>query len=182
LTGRRLGLLAGATLLAPGVLGAQLLTGRPVDVGVLTAAAAALFLLVLARMAGLVRHHASALRREAALRSAGEALVTAATRDEIAVIALDAVRSLTGGDAEARLYLLDGDGTGVAAAASDADPAALPMLSLARFSGASRERLAGRCATTLDGEALGAPTAGRATAACVAPLFVRAELRGPLVA
>src|SRR5438874_1811302 len=68
LTGRRLGLLAGATLLAPGVLGAQLLTGRPVDVGVLTAAAAALFLLVLARMAGLVRHHASALRREAALR------------------------------------------------------------------------------------------------------------------
>ncbi|HEY3019899.1 MAG TPA: hypothetical protein VGJ32_06880, partial [Solirubrobacteraceae bacterium] len=170
LTGRRLGLLAGATLLAPGVLGAQALVGRAVDVGVLTAAAAALFLLVLARMAGLVHHHASALRREAALRSAGEALVSAVTRDEIAVAAVNAARALAGRDAEARLYLLDGDGTGVPAAASDADPAALPVLRLAALPAAAREDLAGRGATTVEADALGASAA---RAASLAPLFVR---------
>src|SRR5206468_8208446 len=57
LTRRRLGLLAAATLLAPAVLAFRVSLGDTTDVVVLTATAALLFALVVARMAGLVHRH-----------------------------------------------------------------------------------------------------------------------------
>jgi len=50
----RLALLAGASLMAPGVLVIDALTGRPVDVPVVAAGCVILFLLVIARLGGLV--------------------------------------------------------------------------------------------------------------------------------
>ncbi|GAA0551933.1 hypothetical protein GCM10010172_37900 [Paractinoplanes ferrugineus] len=75
---RRLALLG---LVAPVVL----LTGDPTAVAVLSAL---MFLLVLARMAGIMRNHRRALARERALREASAALVSAADVEAVA----DAVR------------------------------------------------------------------------------------------
>jgi signal transduction histidine kinase len=55
ITGKRLALLAGASMLGPGVLGIQELRGEQVDIAALVAGALVLFSLVLLRMAGLVR-------------------------------------------------------------------------------------------------------------------------------
>ena len=69
LTPLRLALLAGACLIAPGVRIWQAV--GDVDRLVLISASAVLFLLVVARMAGLVRQEERAAKRELALRSAG---------------------------------------------------------------------------------------------------------------
>ena len=95
LTPLRLGLLAGACLIAPGVRFYQAL-GDP-DVLVLIVASAILFLLVVARMAGLVRQEERAAARELALRSAGVELVAAGGREQVNEAAIATVlRSLEG--------------------------------------------------------------------------------------
>jgi hypothetical protein len=78
LTAGRLALLAVASLVGPAVIVVRALLGQPLDVAVLTIASAVMFSLVVVRMAGLVPRHEEALRREAALRAASEALVGAA--------------------------------------------------------------------------------------------------------
>ena len=83
LTPSRLALLTAASLAAPLVMFVRGVLGEPLDVYVLAAAAMVLFALVIKRMAGIVRQHEEALGREAALRKAGEALVTAFTREQI---------------------------------------------------------------------------------------------------
>ena len=57
LTRRRLVLLAAASLMAPGVLALQWARGEPLDVPVIVVGSVVLFLLVLARMMGLVRNN-----------------------------------------------------------------------------------------------------------------------------
>ena len=79
LTPLRMVLLGGACLIAPGIRFAQEL-GNP-DVLVVIAGSAVLFLLVVARMAGLVRQEAHVVSRERALRGAGIDLVAAAGQD-----------------------------------------------------------------------------------------------------
>src|SRR5438477_2775523 len=69
LTSTRLALLGAACLIAPAIRFAQAL-GNP-DVLVLIIASAVLFLLVVSRMAGLVRQEARLVSRERTLRSAG---------------------------------------------------------------------------------------------------------------
>src|SRR5947209_6488735 len=81
LTPLRLSLLGGACLIAPGIRFAQEL-GNP-DVLVLIIASAFLFLLVVARMAGLVRQEGRVVSRERALRGAGIDLVAAASHDQV---------------------------------------------------------------------------------------------------
>ena len=81
LTPLRLGLLAGACLIAPGVRFYQEL-GNP-DTLVLIVASGLLFLLVVTRMAGLVRQEQRAAARELALRGAGVELVAAAGREQV---------------------------------------------------------------------------------------------------
>jgi signal transduction histidine kinase len=64
LTGRRMGLLGAAALTVPALMLIRAALAENLDVGVLAVASAALFVLVLIRMTGLMRSHADAVRRE----------------------------------------------------------------------------------------------------------------------
>jgi diguanylate cyclase (GGDEF)-like protein/PAS domain S-box-containing protein len=113
LTPLRLALLAGACLIAPSIRVWQAFGDT--DLLVLIAASAVLFLLVVARMAGLVRQEERAASRELALREAGAKLVAAASREQVNEAAISAVLSLVESPATARLVLVTGEGTVVAA-------------------------------------------------------------------
>jgi PAS domain-containing protein len=117
LTPLRLALLASACLIAPGVRFYQAL-GDP-DVLVLIVASAALFLLVVARMAGLVRQEERAAARELALRRAGVELVAAAGRDQVNAAAVSAVLALAGPAAIVRVMLVEGNCATVAASSGE---------------------------------------------------------------
>ena len=65
LTGRRIGLLGAAALTVPALMLIRAVLAKNLDIGVLAVASAALFVLVMMRMAGLVRRHEEAVRREA---------------------------------------------------------------------------------------------------------------------
>jgi diguanylate cyclase (GGDEF)-like protein/PAS domain S-box-containing protein len=116
LTPLRLGLLAGACLIAPGVRFYQAI-GDP-DVLVLIVASALLFLLVVTRMAGLVREEERTTARELALRAAGVELVAAGGREQVNEAAISAVRALASDGVAVRLVLRRGGGA-VVAASSD---------------------------------------------------------------
>ena len=110
LTRGRLWLLALASLLAPSVMMIQHLRHEAGDLNVagdlpvLIGASAALFLLVVVRIAGLVRKQEQSAARERALRGAGTALVTATNRDGIAAT-LQAARSIAGETAVIRVLV-----------------------------------------------------------------------------
>jgi diguanylate cyclase (GGDEF)-like protein/PAS domain S-box-containing protein len=113
LSSSRLALLGAACLIAPGIRFAQSL-GNP-DVLVLIVASAVLFLLVVARMAGLVRQEERIVARERTLRAAGAELVGAAGYDQIYEAAIAGVRRLLGQDPCVHLALLRATGPAVAA-------------------------------------------------------------------
>ena len=93
----RLVILVLATLLAPGVGIARVLSGATPETAVILASSVALFSLVMLRMAGLVREQERARGREVALRHAAEALMEAATsRDCVHAASLAAARDLAG--------------------------------------------------------------------------------------
>jgi len=107
LTPARLAVLTVACLVAPVV---QVMTADDnSDMLVMIAASVGLFLLVVARMAGLVRQQERSMMRERALRSGNVSLVAAASRRQIAAAALETARELAGGGFDARLCLLYGD-------------------------------------------------------------------------
>jgi hypothetical protein len=114
LTPLRLGLLAGACLIAPGIRAWQ--SWGDTDKLVLILASAILFLLVVLRMAGLVRQEARAAARELALRAAGVDLVAAASGDQVNRAAVSAVQSLLDDPVRTRLVLFQQDGAVVVAA------------------------------------------------------------------
>src|SRR6476660_10546749 len=107
LTPLRLTLLGSACLIAPGIRLFQSF-GNP-DVLVLIVASAVLFLLVVVRMAGLVRQEARVVSRERALRGAGVVLVAAAGHDQVATAAISAVHRLLGAEPPVRLVLIAQD-------------------------------------------------------------------------
>jgi diguanylate cyclase (GGDEF)-like protein/PAS domain S-box-containing protein len=113
LTPLRLGLLAGACLIAPGVRFYQSLGDT--DTLVLIMASGLLFLLVVSRMAGLVRQERRAASRELALRNAGVELVAAAGGEQVNEAAIAAVLALAGHPTDVRLLLLEDEGVTVAA-------------------------------------------------------------------
>jgi diguanylate cyclase (GGDEF)-like protein/PAS domain S-box-containing protein len=116
LTPLRLSLLAGACLIAPGVRFYQAI-GDP-DRLMLIAASAVLFLLVVSRMAGLVRQEERTSARELALRAAGAELVAAGGAEQVNDASISAVRALTGHRVAVRL-VLRGEGGGILASASE---------------------------------------------------------------
>jgi diguanylate cyclase (GGDEF)-like protein/PAS domain S-box-containing protein len=118
LTPLRLALLAGACLVAPGVRFYQAMN-EP-EVLVLIVASAVLFLLVVTRMAGLVRQEERAATRELALRGAGVELVAAAGREQVNEAAIAAVLALVDEPASVRLVLMQGDAAIVTASSQDA--------------------------------------------------------------
>jgi diguanylate cyclase (GGDEF)-like protein len=180
LTGRRLLVLAGAMLVTPAILAARAVLGHASDQVVLAAASILLCGLVMARMAGIVRRHEAAARREAALRYAGEALVGAAEAERIYAVALDAARRVVGTDCDVRLYRVDDQTTLRVVAATDVDPATEPDMPLAELGVdlQARRGPVGGIAVADHREAGGFATNRRT--ASLASLFVRDELAGVL--
>jgi diguanylate cyclase (GGDEF)-like protein/PAS domain S-box-containing protein len=168
----RLALLTCATLTAPILLLARGSLGGSVDGHVLVATSVVLFALVLLRMTGLVHRNEEALRREAALRGAGEALVRATSRKEIYSAAMQAARSVVETDAVTRLYVADGvDGRLAAVASSDGDLASLPRLLLDELPATARTGLAERRLASL---------AESEQTISLAPLLIRGQITGVL--
>ena len=116
LTTLRLGLLAGACLIAPSVRAWQ--SWGDTDRLVLIFASAVLFLLVVARMVGLVRQEERAAARELALQRAGVELVAAGSREQVHEAAISSVLAIAERPVSVRLVLL-GDGAVVAASSGD---------------------------------------------------------------
>jgi diguanylate cyclase (GGDEF)-like protein/PAS domain S-box-containing protein len=116
LTTLRLGLLAGACLIAPSVRAWQ--SWGDTDRLVLIFASAVLFLLVVARMVGLVRQEERAAARELALQRAGVELVAAGSREQVHEAAISSVLALAERPVSVRLVLL-GDGAVVVASSGD---------------------------------------------------------------
>ncbi len=74
---RRLALLGAVSLIAPVALLVESLAGNPVDAAAVAGVAGVMFLLVVLRMAGVVRAHQQAMTREQVLRREAAALVGA---------------------------------------------------------------------------------------------------------
>jgi diguanylate cyclase (GGDEF)-like protein/PAS domain S-box-containing protein len=104
----RLALLAAVSLTAPVVRGIQAVRGEPVDVPIIVGGSVVLFLLVFARMFGILRDHERAVDRERILRRAGSALVAAPDREGIYGAALDAILKLVGDTSETRASIVAG--------------------------------------------------------------------------
>jgi PAS domain-containing protein len=184
----RLLMLGGASLIAPGVMLIQL--GRPnaVDMPVLIGASVMLFVLVVLRMAGLVRRQELSTLREKALRNAGAALVTATNRESIYTATLQAARALVGDDGGLRLLVAnddDGDLFQVVAAAGGAEGVEGTRVSLSILPQWKRDRLQSHRSYEVPTEeaelanSLGMPA--NATFFLNAPLFMKEELQGVLV-
>jgi hypothetical protein len=101
LTRPRLVLLAGACLISPSIRFVQAV--HDPDILVLIVASAVLFLLVVSRMAGLVRQEEGVVARERALRAAGAELVAAASAAQVHDAAIAAVRALVDPTAHVRV-------------------------------------------------------------------------------
>ncbi|MGP0049069.1 MAG: putative bifunctional diguanylate cyclase/phosphodiesterase [Solirubrobacteraceae bacterium] len=120
LTPLRLGLLAGATLIAPVLELFKAVPDHDSDLVVVIAASIVLFALVVGRMAGLVRQREHSIARESALTAAGGRLVAAASPGEILRAALHAVTDLGAGRMQARLCQV-GESDVTVTAESDGD-------------------------------------------------------------
>jgi hypothetical protein len=123
LTWRRLALLAAASLMAPGVLALQAARGETIDVPVIVGGSGVLFLLVLARVAGIMRSREQAIDHERLLRKTAAALVAAPDRESIYKVALDATRALLGQTSETRAGIATGSSEKVTVVAATDDPA-----------------------------------------------------------
>jgi diguanylate cyclase (GGDEF)-like protein/PAS domain S-box-containing protein len=177
LTPLRLALLGGACLIAPGIRFAQAI--HDPDVLVLVVGSALLFLLVVSRMAGLVRQEARVVSRERALRGAGAELVAAAGHQQVAAAAISAVHRLLGAEPPVRLVLVSGD-QAVVEASSDGAVGG-------RVGDGTREWLRGvsdsKRATHahLPAHVRGDLRLAEGHSTVVTPLTVRGDVRGALV-
>ncbi len=112
LTASRLGLLALACLIAPGIHFTEEIANT--DLLVVIGASAILFLLVVLRIAGLVRQEERATAREVALRRAGLALVEAVGRSTVNEDVAGSAATIAGPGSQARLVLWSESGAHVA--------------------------------------------------------------------
>jgi diguanylate cyclase (GGDEF)-like protein/PAS domain S-box-containing protein len=117
----RLALLTFASLIAPAVQIATELHRGDVDLIVVVLASVVLFILVVARMAGLVRQEERSSARQRVLSGAGSALVAATERSELYTAALRATGELCEGSTSAFALLDDGELRIVAAHGPAAD-------------------------------------------------------------
>ena len=96
LSGKRLAVLSAATLTAPAMLAIAAVRVGSSELLVIVGAGAALGALVLVRLAGLVTLSERSERREHVLGTAAASLVSAWTREDIYVVAVDAARDIAG--------------------------------------------------------------------------------------
>jgi diguanylate cyclase (GGDEF)-like protein/PAS domain S-box-containing protein len=176
LTPLRLGLLAGACLIAPGIRAWQ--AWGDTDKLVLIFASAILFLLVVLRMAGLVRQEARAAARELALRAAGVDLVAAAGREQVNRAAVSAMHALTDDEVRARLVLFQPEGAVVAASTENEE---WPLAkSVDRWLSESVSEARQQWASGVPAEVVEGLRATGGSVALFLPLSVREETRGLL--
>ena len=172
LTRQRLALLASASLTVPLVIVVRSALHQSVDLYVLIAASGIMFALVLMRLAGIVHHNEAATQREAALRVAGETLVSAPTRDAVYEAALEAAHAVVDMPLRASLYWAEHDGgplepVGPGEGKIPGLPRILPqMLPDYRHAREGKVRVV---AFELAGSEV-----------CIAPMFVRERLEGAL--
>ena len=96
LTRLRLMLLAGASLTAPAVLALQATRGESINAPLFVVGSATLFLLVVARMAGMMRARERAAERERILRRAGAALAASQYKENLHQTTLETALELLG--------------------------------------------------------------------------------------
>ncbi|MGZ5295661.1 MAG: putative bifunctional diguanylate cyclase/phosphodiesterase [Actinomycetota bacterium] len=186
----RLAVLAVVSLTAPlteATIVSRYSTGtQGTDQVVVIVASIILFLLVIARMSGLVRQQEKSAGRERALREAGVALVTATNREAIHEAAIEAARTLAGESAAIRLCEEFDEGRNefvVVAADGDATDVVGRRFSLDVLQDWKRQRLLDRDAYVVQShestirEPLSLPEDVEGSV-LVAPLFMRDELRG----
>jgi diguanylate cyclase (GGDEF)-like protein/PAS domain S-box-containing protein len=178
LTPLRLALLGGACLIAPAIRFGQSVSNP--DVLVLIVASAMLFLLVVVRMAGLVRQEERVVSRERALRRAGIDLVAAAGHEQVAAAAISAAHRLLGAEPPVRLVLVSNDEAVVAASSDGANGTPIGQ--------ATRDWLLRECGDSvrifradLIPHVRGDLRLLEGQTTIVAPLTVRGEVRGALV-
>src|SRR5579864_7566396 len=111
----RLGLLFGATLIAPALELDNVVRHNSLDLVTTIVVSGVLFALVVARMTGLVRQRERYIARDRTLAEAAADILVATSREEICEATLRAVPSLVGGHVAARLCFLDGQAVSVAA-------------------------------------------------------------------
>jgi diguanylate cyclase (GGDEF)-like protein/PAS domain S-box-containing protein len=119
LTWARLALLGTACLISPAIRFYQ--SFHNPDILVLIVASAVLFLLVVTRMAGLVRQEERIVSRERALRVAGAELVGAAGHEQIYQAAIAGVKRLLGDDVCVHLARVADSGPAVVASSHESD-------------------------------------------------------------
>ena len=156
---------------------------------VVIVASIVLFLLVIARMSGLVRQQEKSAGRERALREVGVALVTATNREAIHEAAIEAARALAGESAAIRLCEgSDGGPNDFVVVAADAEAIGVigRRFSLDILQDWKRQRLMDRDAYVVQShestisEPLSIPSDLEGSV-LVAPLFMREEFRGMMV-
>ena len=182
----RLSLLALASLLAPIVMMIQHLRHKPQDLPVLIGAAAALFLLVVTRIAGLVRKQEQSAIRERALRGAGTALVTATNREGIYEATLQAAHSIAGESSMIRVLVAQDDPDDFVVVAAEGGDAHLDThVSIGALEGWKRDRLQSHRSYVVPAQdsRLAEPLGllPDCTYLLCGPLFMKDELRGLLV-
>ena len=179
----RLALLTGASLMPPAVQAVQIFRHADLELPVMIGGSAVLFVLVVARMSGLIRESERSALRERALREAARALVGARGREEVYQAGLTSMRTLLGKDehsvrltaftvsGELRAQTVDSEGDREEWLLRAADLTSLDAASL-RQKGSLEIVLAG---SGLE-KALRLLPGGLEAVAF--PLFVREELRG----
>jgi diguanylate cyclase (GGDEF)-like protein/PAS domain S-box-containing protein len=183
----RLAILALASLLAPIVMMIQHVLDKTEDLPVLIGASGVLFLLVVMRIAGLVRKQEQSTVRERALRGAGTALVTATNREGIYAATLQAAGSIAGLGSVIRVLAADEvpDEYSVVAAAGGREDVIGSSVSLAKLRGWKLDRLRSHRSYEVPiheaalAEPLGIPD--ECAFLLNGPLFLKDELRGMLV-
>ncbi len=179
----RLAILGGVSIVAPSVLAVEIMHHGSSGQLVLVGATIVLFVLVVARMWGLVRKQQESAARERALREAGATLVTATNREGIYAATLGAARALAGPDSIIRVCVMLDDQTTFTVVAADGGAGALgnifPMSDIVEW---KRQRLLERRAyqvfvyeSTLR-DPLG--LAEEDGSLIVSPLFIHDELSG----
>ena len=183
----RLILLGAASLIAPGVMLIQLGRADTVDMPVLIGASVMLFVLVVLRMAGLVRRQEQSALREKALRNAGAALVTATNRESIYAATLQAASALVGDEGGLRLLVATDDDVDVfqvVAATGGAEGVEGTRVSLSILPQWKRDRLQSHRSyevPTQEAELANSLAVPENGFFLNAPLFMKEELQGLLV-
>jgi diguanylate cyclase (GGDEF)-like protein/PAS domain S-box-containing protein len=138
----RIALLMGVSLVAPGVLLAEALSGDIRSATTIAASSALLFLLVLARLSGVVARHREAVERERALRSAGADLVSATDAAAVAASVRRAVGCLVPpGSPHHAVLLTDGATAGVPGPATEVADEPSRLVPVADIDGAAAREL-----------------------------------------